>query len=263
MADAIAAQSEPFRADACSRAWAAPRAATNSYEVAMARYAPEAARLPRVSRRGGAPMLRALRDRSELPGLLADLGLAHGAWAELGVLQGAFSRLLLASSNATLHLVDLWAEVDIYQARFGRENLAATREAVAAFGARAVFHVNTTSNASREFADASLDFVYLDATHTYADSARDLRDWWPKLKVGGLMAGDDYFTGFVPKAGYTFGVRDAVDEFFGRADHRVYATKHSDVDAAGLAMPQWYVLKCRGHGADTAARGPPPWSQQQ
>ena len=76
---------------------------------------------------------------------------------------------------------------------------------------------------------------------------QDLTAWWPKLKVGGLMAGDDYHNGWVEIARYTFGVKDAVDEFFGGGarDHRVYVTTHHDFDARPEPqMPQWYVLKC-------------------
>ena len=102
-------------------------------------------------------------------------------------------------------------------------------------------------DAASRFADGALDFVYLDAMHLYADARADIEAWWPKLKVGGLMAGDDYHNGWVEIARYTFGVKDAVDEFFGGGarDHRVYVTTHHDFDARPEPqMPQWYVLKC-------------------
>ena len=66
-----------------------------------------------------------------------------------------------------------------------------------------------TERAAKNFADQSLDFIYVDASHKFADALADIEAWWPKLKLGGLMAGDDYFNGFVPLAGYTFGVKDA------------------------------------------------------
>ena len=103
-------------------------------------------------------------------------------------------------------------------------------------------HASTPCNTSRSCSQANLD-----ATHLYADARADLEAWWPKLKVGGLMAGDDYHNGWVEIARYTFGVKDAVDEFFGGGarDHRVYVTTHHDFDARPEPqMPQWYVFKC-------------------
>lgn len=66
-------------------------------------------------------------------------------------------------------------------------------------------------------------------------------DWWKKVKVGGLFAGNDYFTGHVPAAGVTFGVKDAVDEFAAARNLRVYVTAGNDPDGC---CPDWYVLKC-------------------
>lgn len=46
------------------------------------------------------------------------------------------------------------------------------------------------------FVDGSVDFVYVDASHTFEAVAKDLDAWWPKLKPGGVIAGDDWqFTG--------------------------------------------------------------------
>jgi hypothetical protein len=43
------------------------------------------------------------------------------------------------------------------------------------------------------FEDETLDFVYVDGyAHTGEDGGRTLVDWFRKLKVGGIFAGDDY-----------------------------------------------------------------------
>lgn len=43
------------------------------------------------------------------------------------------------------------------------------------------------------FPDASFDFIYVDGfAHTGCEGGRTLSDWYPKLKPGGIMAGDDY-----------------------------------------------------------------------
>ena len=46
--------------------------------------------------------------------------------------------------------------------------------------------------ASRIFADASVDWVHLDARHDYASVKADIQAWLPKVRPGGWLSGDDY-----------------------------------------------------------------------
>lgn len=48
------------------------------------------------------------------------------------------------------------------------------------------------SDASRIWADESLDAWYLDADHRRSCVERDLREWLPKIKTGGLLFGHDF-----------------------------------------------------------------------
>lgn len=45
--------------------------------------------------------------------------------------------------------------------------------------------------AVKDFQDKSLSFVYIDASHEYNDIMNDLQAWYPKVKLGGLLAGHD------------------------------------------------------------------------
>jgi GT2 family glycosyltransferase/predicted O-methyltransferase YrrM len=58
-----------------------------------------------------------------------------------------------------------------------------------------------------KFEDNSIDLVFIDADHSYEAVKNDITLWWNKLKVGGIMAGHDYFWS-------ADGVKKAVDEFF-------------------------------------------------
>lgn len=62
-------------------------------------------------------------------------------------------------------------------------------------------------DAVNDYPDNIFDFVYIDASHLYKDVLKDLNDWMPKLKNGGLMCGHDY------TITQDFGVIKAVDEF--------------------------------------------------
>jgi hypothetical protein len=52
----------------------------------------------------------------------------------------------------------------------------------------------TSIEASKLYEDNSLDFVLLDASHTYEDVKADILAWLPKVKNGAILAGDDYLT---------------------------------------------------------------------
>jgi predicted O-methyltransferase YrrM len=73
------------------------------------------------------------------------------------------------------------------------------------------------------FSDEYFDFIYIDGNHSYDAVKDDLTKWYPKLKKGGLIAGDDYSKLAEEKLfNYNFGVKRAVDEFATRT-----ATKKS------------------------------------
>lgn len=57
----------------------------------------------------------------------------------------------------------------------------------------------------------SLDFVFVDADHTYNGCKRDIDAWVSRLKPGGLLCGHDYDRPDLPNV--KWGVKQAVDEF--------------------------------------------------
>jgi len=60
--------------------------------------------------------------------------------------------------------------------------------------------------ASSNFEDGSVDFVFIDADHEYESVVKDIEAWLPKVKKGGIISGHDYFN--------PCGVKRAVDEKF-------------------------------------------------
>lgn len=62
--------------------------------------------------------------------------------------------------------------------------------------------------AASTFPDESLDFVYVDGSHEYQDIKDDIEAWLPKIKKGGVIAGDDYGVGRHPD------VQKIIDELF-------------------------------------------------
>ena len=80
-----------------------------------------------------------------------------------------------------------------------RENIAPVAEHV-------IVHVGDSSDYAAAFADESVDFIFVDGAHTYEGVSKDLEAWWPKLKMGKRIAGDDW---------RWKSVHTAVEDFFG------------------------------------------------
>ena len=62
----------------------------------------------------------------------------------------------------------------------------------------------TSEEASKDFPNESLDFVYLDGDHTKEGVKKDLECWFPKVKKGGYIAGHDADDTRVKSAVYDF-----------------------------------------------------------
>ena len=73
-----------------------------------------------------------------------------------------------------------------------------------------VIHKDSIS-ASQQFADNSLDFVFIDGSHLYEAVLADINAWLPKVKTGGIIAGHD-----IDGPEQFNGVRKAVEEVFGQ-----------------------------------------------
>jgi len=140
--------------------------------------------------------------RNDLVLLIDALGLRRGV--EIGVNTGDFSQHILSKSGLEwLGSVDGWTtETDDTRSVFRKwaiRNEAvekAYRETVSKlsrFGARSSVIRKLSFDAVKEFADGSLDFIYVDASHRFSGVAMDLIQWWPKLREGGVFAGHDYW----------------------------------------------------------------------
>ena len=79
-----------------------------------------------------------------------------------------------------------------------------------------------THDVHSQFPDESIDFLFIDANHTYEDTMKDLELWYPKVKVGGLICGHDYEHPWP-------GLMKAVDEFFGVENFTVEHSCHTFV----------------------------------
>lgn len=142
--------------------------------------------------------LPTLPTRDSLGSLLQRLNMTIGA--ELGVQRGYFAKTILDqwSHAKTYVLVDLWGQQRNYkdlanvddqaQENFKKEAL----DLLKVYQDKLVVCRNYTSVCVTQFEDGYFDYIYVDARHDYKGVKEDIELWWPKLKVGGIMAGHDY-----------------------------------------------------------------------
>lgn len=118
-----------------------------------------------------------------------------GFGAEIGVLYGDTSDYLLSEiPNLTLFSVDPYLEYeepDRAQEQMNEFERRA-RERLARFGLRSKMLKTTSVEAAPFVMDQSLDFVFIDALHTYDAVKEDIATWYPKVRPGGLVAGHDW-----------------------------------------------------------------------
>jgi predicted O-methyltransferase YrrM len=87
-------------------------------------------------------------------------------------------------------------------------------------------------DAAPRYEDASLDFVMIDGDHSYEACLADIDAWLPKVKKGGVIAGDDYNWS---------GVKRAVRDRFDMRD--VDIRSHQRVDNRTLKSFEYWVHK--------------------
>lgn len=180
-----------------------------------------------------------IKNRKDLPFLLNILKL-NGEGAELGVAWGGFSEILLDNSKLSkLYLIDPWMAQDgpnndglsRLTGEENNERYLHVKKTFGDFDGRSELIRMTSEEAAPKIKDDSLDFVYIDADHSYDAIKQDLDLWWPKVKLGGIFSGHDYFDG----GPLNFGVKKAVDEFMANTDQKVLIIKQQ--------YPSWYIIK--------------------
>jgi hypothetical protein len=120
--------------------------------------------------------------------------------AEVGVYRGEFAARVLdgAPGLRRYYMVDPWRHLDDWNkpANHDDDRFAELyRQAMARTDAHAekrVVLAGTTLEVVDEVADGELDLVYIDGDHTLRGITVDLARWYPKVKMGGFLGGDDF-----------------------------------------------------------------------
>ncbi len=153
---------------------------------------------------------------------------------ELGVFEGDHSyEMLTVLEPEMLYLVDMWEDIKVSgegedYLEYDQENWDRRYDKVMGIYAQCanVSILRMSGDQASEALPNNLDLVYLDANHSYAAVLNDMIKWFPKVRAGGILSGDDYCREEVQKA---------VADFL--KDHSQYKLQISD------NLTQWWFIK--------------------
>lgn len=133
--------------------------------------------------------------------------------AEIGVWKGDFSSEILDHNPKVLHLIDPWIHQDYKKMWYSieQEKMDAIHDGVKLrFEHDSRVRIHRCLSTEVNFPKKYFDWVYIDGNHTYPMVLKDLEFYFPLMKSGGFLCGDDY--------GWTsvdcgLGPKPAVDQF--------------------------------------------------
>ena len=132
--------------------------------------------------------------RTNLAELFSELGFKHGA--EIGVKAGGYSEILCKSiKDLDLICVDPWVTYKAYcgvtrSKERNNNNFHFCKKLLSPYKVKYI--VKPSVEAAREVAKESLDFVYIDANHTFDHVKQDIELWSENVRDGGIVSGHDY-----------------------------------------------------------------------
>jgi predicted O-methyltransferase YrrM len=147
-----------------------------------------------------------MKERYEI---LTELIRKHG-WtygAELGIASGTnLTYLLKNNPNLNMTAVDSYLPFPRHNARHQDILYQTAKDRVSKYSDRVVILKTTTTQASAQLLPGSLDFIFIDADHSFEAVLEDLQNWYDIVKTGGWLLGHDWCPGEP-------GVQRAVEHF--------------------------------------------------
>jgi hypothetical protein len=119
-----------------------------------------------------------------------------GTYAEIGTYRAHFAAQIMAMCNpARLYCVDPYEKYDDFKDAINDEPMEElfqnAQKQMAPYKDRVTFLRMRSKRAVAQIVDNDLDFAYIDGNHSYPFAKQDIELWYPKVRTGGMLCGDD------------------------------------------------------------------------
>lgn len=164
--------------------------------------------------------------------LIQSLGKEKLIGLEIGCSLGhTTTHLLYSFSNLKLYGIDPYIEYTDWNGNYLSsehhiENLEIFNRNISPFENRHILYREKSDDVVEKFEDEFLDFIFIDGLHEYDQVLKDCRNYYSKVKSGGIFSGHDYTV--IP------GVNRAVIEF--AQEIKIPKISSTNVDV-------WYWIK--------------------
>jgi predicted O-methyltransferase YrrM len=99
----------------------------------------------------------------------------------------------------------------------------AVRDSLELFGDRAHLVRQDSIKYSQSLENGTVDLVFLDDNHTHEYVSNELASWWPKVRSGGILCGDDYWMPSVKSAVESFAASNGLPlRFIAKNQYNTY-----------------------------------------
>ena len=181
------------------------------------------------------------KNRLDLAKLFATLNFKTGA--EIGVRSGGHTEQLCLNipSLKKIYAIDPWevVEGDPSSIAYGKKNqhyyYKRTKERLGKYPQVEIVR-KLSNEAVKDIPLNSLDFVYIDGSHTFDYVMLDLIEWTKRVRPGGIVSGDDYY---IMRHGNVMGAVNAYCEAHNPKALNIYNPEFGDP----YPVPQWWFTK--------------------
>jgi hypothetical protein len=153
-------------------------------------------------------------NREDLPAFFKEMGYKVGV--EIGTAKGVYAEII-CKAGLKLYAIDPWIDYADYRSTKVSEwqkeldhQYQQTVDRLKPYDCTIIR--KTSMEALNDFADESLDFVYIDGNHEFKYVVEDIHEWSKKVRKGGCISGHDYLY-TMPRAWDRIHVKDVLPAY--------------------------------------------------